>query len=264
MAIKSYASEVTLHFGPATVRGKLVPIRMPERKPQLHYCTADGKPVKQVYQDDDGNVFGREDLGRAVADEDGNLTQVNLGAVLDAKASPLPVNTFAFTVYDQSDIEQYLFPSNNNAYIFQPVIKNGKKIVEDPTNDTWHEFLNTIVRESGCVFIAKANLRNNEGLFRLSHYQGYLAVQKQLWPEDLNQFEPIHPDLAAVDKAKALSVVRAMVRPFNPDDFTDEATRRLLDAVDTEVDPTQLPAVNSKTMKPEGIDLSSALDAFLQ
>lgn len=262
-ALKSYVSEFTMHFGPATVRGKLVPVRMPSRKPQLHYCTADGQPVKQVYQAPDGAVYGREELSRATADDEGNLTQVDVNAVSEAKLSSLPLNTLSLSVHDAADVGHYIFPSDNNAYIFQPIIKNGKKIVDDPVNQQWHDFLNVVIRDSGCVFIGMCNLRNYEGLFRVTHYQGYMAIQKQLFPEDLNQFEVIAPDLPAVEKAKALSVVRAMVTPFTPDDYKDECAERLIQAVDKDFDPSALPVVNSATMKPDGIDLSSALDAFL-
>lgn len=263
MALKSYVSEFTIHCGPATVRGKLVPVRMPDRKPQLHYCTPDGEPVKQVYRAPDGQFYDREELSRATVDDDGNLTQVDPYAVAEAKTSSLPLNTIALSVHDPDDVGHYLFPSNNNAYIFQPVIKKNKKIIEDPVNQQWHDFLNVVIRESGCVFLGMCNLRNFEGLFRVSHYQGYMTIQKQLFPEDLNQFEVINPDLPAVEKAKALAVARAMVTPFNPDDYKDEASERLIQALEKDFDPTALPVVDSKTMKPEGIDLSSALDAFL-
>jgi non-homologous end joining protein Ku len=154
-----------------------------------------------------------------------------------------------------------LFPSNNNAYIFEPVIKNASnKIIDDPVNTQWHDFLNVLVRESEATFIGRCNLRNHEGLFRLSHYQGYIVIQKMLYPEDLNQYEPIRPDLDSVVKDKALSVVRSMVQPFDPSTYNNVITERLIEATSEDFDPD---AITSPTEKAGSIDMSSALDSFL-
>lgn len=261
--VRSYASEFTMRFGPATTRGRLLPIRMADKTPKIHLCTPDGQPVRQCYVDDAGKIFYKEDLGRAVLDDDGNLIQVNAEAVEEAKQSSLPLNTLNLTAHSLDDVDQYLFPSNNNAYIFEPVIKNGKKIVDDPANVQWHDFLNTLVRDSGFGFVGLCNLRNFEGLFRLSHYQGYIVVQKQLYPENLNQFEHIHPNLPKADKAKALSVVRAMVAPFDPLAYENALIQRLADATEVDYDPTSI-TVSSPASDTPAFSISDALDAFLQ
>ena len=46
--IKAYASQVTMHFGNATVTGGLYPIRATATTPKFKLSTPDGKPVDRV------------------------------------------------------------------------------------------------------------------------------------------------------------------------------------------------------------------------
>jgi hypothetical protein len=251
-----------MHFGPATVTGRLLPIRLPDRAPKLHYCTPEGQPVKQCYIDVDGKTYFTDQLGRATMDDDGNLVPVNAEAVEAAKTSNLPMNILNLTAHNADEIERHMFPSNNNAYIFEPVIKNSSnKVIDDPVNTQWHDFLNVLVRDSDASFIGMCNLRNHEGLFRLSHYQGYIVIQKMLYPEDLNQYEAIRPELDPVVRDKALSVVRSMVQPFNPDEYKNMVARRVEEATSEDYDPSTIGVADTRNVA--SIDLASALDSFL-
>jgi len=258
---RAYVGSFTIHFGPATTTGRLLPVRSAESAPKLHYCTPGGEPVKQCYIDADGKTYFHDELGRATMDDDGNLIPIDRDAVDQAKASDLPLNILNITAHNSEDIDRFLFPSNNNAYIFDPVIKNGKNIIDDPVNQQWHDFLNVIIRDSGAVFIGRCNLRNHEGLFRLSHYQGYLTVQKMLYPEDLNQYEPVHPELDALVRDKALAVVRNLVQAFDPSEYSNVIAERLSQVADQDFD---ISAVDMPVKsEPATIDLSDALDSFL-
>jgi non-homologous end joining protein Ku len=250
-----------MHFGPATTTGRLLPIRLPDAAPKLHYCTPEGQPVKQCYIDTDSKTYFPDELGRAVMDEDGNLVQVDAEAVTAAKTSDLPLNVINLTAHNADEVERFLFPSNNNAYIFDPVIKNSSnKIIDDPVNTQWHDFMNVLVRDSEATFVGVCNLRNHEGLFRLSHYQGYIVIQKMLYPENLNQYEPIRPELDATVRDKALSVVRSMVQPFDPEAYRNSVTERLLEVTSADFDPTTAtPRVEASAT----LDMASALDSFL-
>lgn len=259
---RAYVGSFTMHFGPATTTGRLMPIRTPDRSPKLHYCTQDGQPVRQCYVDSDGKTYFAEELGRATMDDDGNLVPVNTEAINQAKTSELPLNILNLVAHNSSDVEQFLFPSNNNAYIFEPVVKNASnKIIDDPVNRQWHDFLNVVVRDSNAVFMGRCNLRNFEGLFRLSHYQGYLVVQKMLYPEDLNQYEPMTPELDPLVLDKALSVVENMVQPFNPDTYNNVIADRVIAASSADFDPTALSTADES--RSTSIDLADALDSFL-
>jgi non-homologous end joining protein Ku len=96
----------------------------------------------------------------------------------------------------------------------------------------------------------------------MSHYQGYIVVQKMLYPESLNQYEPIHPELDAVVRDKALSVVRAMVQPFNPDSYKDVISERIAEAATEDFDPENFQP--KERVESAGLDMASALDSFLQ
>lgn len=258
---RAYVSNFTMHFGPATTTGRLLPIRLPDSAPKLHYCTPEGQPVKQCYIDADGKTYFTDELGRATMDEDGILHPVNTEAVEAAKTSDLPLNILNLTAHNADEIERFMFPSNNNAYIFEPVIKNSSnKIIDDPVNVQWHDFLNVLVRDSDAEFVGMCNLRNFEGLFRLSHYQGYIVIQKMLYPENLNQYEPIRPELDATVREKALNVVRAMVQPFDPENYQNAVARRLTEAASEDFDPATLPERSNDAAT---IDMASALDSFL-
>ena len=260
---RAYVSDFSMHFGPITTRGRLMPIRVPDKAPKLHYCTPEGLAVKQCYIDDNGKTFAKEELGRAVIDDDGNVTPVNAEAIEEAKTSQLPLNTLSVTTHSIEDIEQYLFPSNNNAYIFEPVIKVNNKIKDDPVNSQWHEWLNYMVRNTEDVaFIGMCNLRNFEGLFRLSHYQGYLVVQKQLYPESLHQYDALDIQLDEPSAKKAVSLASAMVKPFNPEDYANSVAERLAVVTSEEFDPsTMMDAIAAPTVAE--FNIADAVDAFL-
>ena len=260
---RAYVSNFTMHFGPATTTGRLLPIRTPDKAPKLHYCTPEGEPVKQCYIDENGKTYFTDELGRATMDDDGNLVQVNSEAIQEAKTSDLPLNIINLTAHNSEEVERHLFPSNNNAYIFDPVIKNSSnKVIDDPVNTQWHDFMNVLIRDSEATFVGMCNLRNNEGLFKMSHYQGYIVVQKMLYPENLNQYEPIHPELDAVVRDKALSVVRAMVQPFNPDSYKNVISERIAEAASEDFDPENFQP--KERAESAGLDMASALDSFLQ
>ena len=117
---RSYVSNFTIHFGPATTTGRLLPIRMPDKSPKLHYCTQEGEPVKQCYIDENGKTYFIDELGRATMDDDGNLVQVNSDAIQDAKTSDLPLNVINLTAHSSEEIEQLLKEAQND---FQEAIR---------------------------------------------------------------------------------------------------------------------------------------------
>jgi len=257
---RSYVSNLRIRFGPAQTQGQLLPIRR-SIKTKLHYCTPEGAPVKQCYVDDAGKTYFKDELGRATKDEEGNLHRVDADAIAEAKSSNLPLNSIMLTPHHAEDIERYLYPSDNNAYIFNPVIKNNNKVVDDPVNVQWHDFINVVVRDSGLVFLGMCNLSNHEGLFRLSHYQGYLVLQKQLYPEELNQYEAMHPTLEPKVRKQALDIAQKLAQPFDPEAYKDEVEDRVREVAAAGYDESN-PIIVPKP-EPEVMDLSEALDSFL-
>ena len=252
---KAYVSQLTLHFGSSTTVGSIYPIRKTSEKPKFKYCTPDGKPVSQVYVDEDGKLWETDQLNRS----DGENV-VSTSAVDEAKESDLPLNILNLTAHARSDIEQYIFPSQNQAYIFKPVVKNTKgKEVKDPINLQWHDFINTILAETDVALIGKCNLRNHEGLFRLGLYQGHITVQKQLFPEELNQYDPVDSRLELPLRQKALEIARKAAKDFEPAEYVDVIAKRLANVQDG----TGVQDARALEFKNTELDMAAALDSFM-
>src|SRR5690606_23695231 len=136
--IKAYASQVTVHFNQATIFGALYPIRAATSKPEFKLATPDGKPDNQVYRNEDDNVWEKDVLKRGIFDGDGNFELLSDTALENAKESQLPLNTFNLTAHPREDVDRYVFPSTNQAYILKPIKKNSKgKEIKDPVNYQW-------------------------------------------------------------------------------------------------------------------------------
>jgi non-homologous end joining protein Ku len=227
--MNAYVSQLTMHFGSATTVGSLFGIRATDNSGKYKLCTPEGGRVHQMYQDDEGNLYEYDDLARGELDEETNtISVVSDEDIKAAKESKLPDNVITLTAHDKNDVEEFLFPSGNQAYIFKPVIKKGKKVVEDPVNVQWYDFINTILRETDTALIGKCNLRNHEGLFRLGRYQGYITLQKQMYPEELNRFDEWTSSLELPVRNKANELSRRAIKGFEPKEYEDEVKKRLV------------------------------------
>lgn len=260
---KTYVSQFTLHFGPATCIGQLVPVKMPEQK-QFRMVTPEGGPVTQMYRDDQGAIYLPSELKRGVEQEDGSIRVFDAEQVQAVRSSPLPLNIMSVSVHRSDEVTEHLYPSPHNAYIMQPVVKNQKnKPVPDPINDKWYDFMAAVVREAtdlvflGIAKIAKSN--NPEALYQLGAYQGYVTIQRMLYPEALNQFEVIHPELKPTEMKKALAIAHKMVQPFDLNDFRDTNVARLNHLI-SEGEPYSDGEPVQPTIE---FDLDSTLEAYL-
>ena len=59
----TYVGQFTIHYGPATMIGGLCNIKAPastNKAPAFKTLSPNGELVKQVYRDDDGNIFDRK------------------------------------------------------------------------------------------------------------------------------------------------------------------------------------------------------------
>lgn len=227
--MNAYVSQLEMNFGSATTVGSLFGIRATDNSGKYKLCTPDGGRVHQKYQDDEGNLFEYDDLARGILDEETNTIRVVSDEdIKAAKESKLPDNVINLTAHDKNEIEEFLFPAGTQAYIFKPVIKNGKKVVEDSVNVQWYDFINTILRETDTALIGKCNLRNHEGLFRLGRYQGYITLQKQMYPEELNRFDEWTSSLDLPVRNKANELSRRAIKSFEPKQYEDDVKKRLV------------------------------------
>ena len=230
MAIKAYANNVEAYLDGIKVIGRLMPIRAPKAKETaLRLCTPEGKPVRQVYiNDETGELYEKDELGRA-REEDGELVPVPIDEVIEAKQSELPKNEINLTVHRTDDVERYLFPSDNNAYVFEPVRKNEKnKIVPDPLNVQMHDLVNVMIRENPDItLLGEMNLQGHEGLFRLGLYHGKISFQRQLYPEDLNQYDFVAPSLEPEVRGMAAEKAHRLISGFEPERYRNMISARL-------------------------------------
>lgn len=256
--MRTYVGSMTLRFSAMTVRGRLMPVYKSEESNIKMCVPGKGVPVYQKYLDDEGNLYDRNELGRAVVDEDGVMTEINADALEAAKISGLPSNILTMTAHEPESIEQYLQPDSTKAYLFEPVIKEGKKIKDDPENDHYHDLLNVMVRDSGLVFVGYANIHGSEGVYRVGMYQGHLTVQRQVFPEKLNQFEVIHPAVSAGEREKLLAIARGSVREFNPEEYKSKVRDAIEAVKSADFDPS-----STVIAEPRAIDFSAALDQML-
>lgn len=260
MAVKAHVGEFTVRLGLITVRGRLMPLRKSSDDRRYKMVSPDGLPVEQRYLDSKGNLWQRDELGRAKIEDD-NIQVVDTAALEEARAAELPDNIMSLTVHPIADVETTMFPDKSNAYVFEPVIKKGRKIVDDPDNTELHSLLYKVIEQSGDAFVAHMSVNGTEGLYRMSLFDGKIIVQKQLYPASLNEY----PDYCIQDVApdrlqKGLAVARSLTKPFDPAEYRDVKQERL-DALDEAlVDGTTPGPVAPRTNRQ---DLDALLDAAL-
>lgn len=258
--MNAYVSQLTMQFGSATTIGSLFGIRATDNSGKYKLCSPEGQRVHQMYQDDEGNLFEYDELKRGKLNEETNTVDiVSEEDIKSAKESKLPDNVITLTAHDKNEIDEFLFPSGSQAYIFKPVVKNGKKVIEDPINVQWYDFINTILRETDTALIGKCNLRNHEGLFRLGRYKGYITLQKQMYPEELNQFDEWTSSLELPVRNKANELSRKAIKTFEPKKYEDEVKKRLV-----KLTPGSIPQSRSVNTDPVASEFSmlKALEEF--
>lgn len=262
MAPRTFANDVTLTFGPLSARGRLVGVKDSSAgEPGFKLCSPNGKAVEQRYVDEDGNVFERDQLGRAYIDDEGNLVQVDPEMIAEAKSSVLPLNSITLRSHPADEVNKYLYPSGKHqGYIFEPTWRNSKnKMVREDANTQVYDLLAAIVESSPVAFLSQANLQNHEGLFRAGIYQGMIVIQRQLVPSELHQFNYDRARIQASVMKKAKALADSLVEDFNFDTYKNEVTERLLTAQTNGFTPSGMP-----DREPTVIDFDKVLDAFLK
>lgn len=260
---RAYVGNFTLRLGPLSTQGRLLPVRRKLRS-EFALCTpgADPLPVRQCYIDPNEKVWWESELGRAEKDKDGNLTPVDPAAIAAAKKSALALNYIDLTVHPAEDVDASLFPSDHNAYVFDPVIKNASgKIIDNPVNVAIHDVINVMVREHpDLAFVGLCNLSNHEGLFRIIMHKGHMALQRQLHPEALHEYEMDYPIVSDTDRAKGNRIVTSLVASYDDATYKDVVAERLATVASEEFDAD---AAAAKAAEPVKVDLGSILDAAL-
>lgn len=227
MKTRSYVSKFTMSIGgKIATEGRLMAIRA--TKDDYKLCTPDYKPVRQVYMDEDGNIYERHELSRGVQISKGEpLVPVGDNEEIEsARTSNMPKNILEFDVYRTEDVARHIFPSENQAYMFQ--VARNRKGLTNPQHMQNYKALVALLNNPGVALIGKCNLNNHEGLFRAGLFNGQMYLQKQLYPEGINQFEDLD-DLGEMDAIidKMASVVPNLTSDFDPTAYKDDIAHRL-------------------------------------
>ena len=256
--MKKYVTNFTIHLGTATVSGSLFPIRAKSTAARPKLVSPHGNPVSQRYLDVvTEEIFQPAECVRGVEKDDGSIALIETEDLALAKASQLPKDIMNVTVHDASEVESFLFPSDNNAYILYPT-------TADPINKNWGDFIVSAVAgsEGKLAFLATVNLRGHEGLFRLTTWRGHLVIQKQLYPADLNPHDQYAPELTKKMQSKAVQVAQAMVKPFDPATYRDSVAERVNELAEASEAGVARPKKTAKPAQPD-FDLGSAMDDML-
>jgi hypothetical protein len=261
---KTHVGSLTMHLGPATCRGRLKPIMrktQEEEDTATKFCTPEGKPVHRMFRDDEGNCYQELELSKATVDEDGKYHLVDPEALKAAKQSLLPDNILNLTAHYKRDTQRWLWPSDHKAFIFEPVIMENRKIVEDPTNEQWHRFIHAVVSHPEFDVVTLAKIRGSQAIYKLSIYNGYIAVQRQLYPQNLWEYPEQEIGLDARTQELAHSVAHKLVAPFETTAYENDILERVRQVTAEGYDPSVAPVVVKP--EPSSINLEDALEAFL-
>lgn len=258
----TYVGQFRVHYGPATIVGGLMNIKAPStnKAPTFKTLSPNGDPVKQVYRDDEGNVFEKKETVRGVADGEGGFKVVSEDAIKAAKESQLPKNIVTIDVHPRSEVDAALVPADSNRWIFVPRVKQGKEIVPDPTNDRWYSFLLATLEEASdeFSFIGRCNLRNTESTIRLSTFRGFICVERMLHADQVAEFGEQWLESTPSDREKAAAIAAKVVKPYDERAHLDVKTDRLIVAAESGVAPT----VTEQVDEPQ-VDIDDVLDSFL-
>ncbi len=257
---KAYVGNFTIRIGPIQMVGKMFPIRKPKESTGFKLCTPDGRQVKQVYTPTDGSdeMFQYAELERGVLDDDGKMVLVGQDNITEAKTSDLPNNVINVTVHDEREVDGMMWPSDDNAYLFEP---NSA----DPANVQWHEVLLGLLTKGNKAYVGMCKFHNNDGFYRLTVWRDRIVMQKQLFPESLHDHSKYPADVkvqAAIVK-KAASVMDKITEPFDPSLYVDEQTNRVKELIDSAAEGTVQPVVKKKATTAQ-VDIASILDSFIE
>jgi len=261
--ITKWVSDLTLRIGPIQTSGALTGVRKSKtkyKKSTFKYVTPEGEAVQQRYVDKAGTQFTVDQLGKATAviDDEGNeiLVPVAADAIAKAKESSLPKNVVNMTVHPATQVDRLLYQSDTNGYVFTPDDS-------DPANVNWHDLLLRLLADRNKAFISKANVRGNEGLYRISTWNGRIVLQRVLYPAEVNEYDDVTPNPVAHETVEKFEAwVENQSAAFDPDDYEDNVTANL--AAMSEAFASGEAEYNPAPVAVETVevDLLAALEAF--
>jgi non-homologous end joining protein Ku len=196
-----------------------------------------------------------DELARMEVDGDRTSGPIDNDTYKESIKTDLPVNVADLTVHETAEVDEFLFPSDQNAYVFYPD-------TNDPANVGWYQFLLSAARDCGKTLLTTANVRNNEGLYRIVVWRGRIVLQRMLYPEALNDHDVQDVKLPKTLQQKVKTKIEAMVAEFDPEAYVDAVEVRKQELAKAAADGNIETAVVAKKTKVEDFDLAAALDNF--
>lgn len=261
---RAYVGAFTISLGLIQVTGKLLPVIIPNRTRQNSFrrVLPDRKEptlVSQVYIAADETVenfsalYQQGDLLQAKEMEDGTLRFVDPEDVKEARTSGLPLNLAEIKVFRASDVEGRIWSDpDGGAYVFAP----------QATNDHYSALVAAI--DSGeHVFLGVANIRNSESFFRLRTWAGHLVVEKILWPDEVNEFEPVEVTSSSRLAGAITEMVRGLEEDFDPEAFQSSTKAKLIELAERlGHDGEKVAKPKKSEAKADPVDLLAQIEAF--
>lgn len=254
--IRTHVSQFTLRLDILTLSGRLSGVRKSktEIEVETHFVTPNGNRVNRVWRDVATlEIFEEHELDRGVwSDDTGDATIVDADALKAVKKSDLLPNLLTMTVHDAVDVERYLFPSDNNAYLFEP------DALSEQFNDL---FVAALVQNPDKALLGMCNLRGHEGLYRVNVWRGHLIVQRQLYTTDINDHDiAAAPGLDPAIVTRFADIIESRTEVFDPERYRNVQVERLRLAIDTATKLQPTSAVIVPVATP--VDLSTLLDQY--
>lgn len=260
---RAYVGAFTISLGLIQVTGKLLPVVIPNRRRANSFkrVLPDRKtptPVSQVYiaHDETPEEFSAlylpGELLLAKELEDGSLEFVEEEKVEEARTSDLPLNLAEVQVFRASDVDGRIWTDPaGGAYVFAP----------QASNDHYSALVEAI-GSGEHVFLGQANIRNTESFFRLRTWAGHLVVEKILWPEEVNEFEPVGVTSSSKLTNAITEMVRGLEDEFDPDQFTSSTKAKLEELAERLGHDGEKIPKPKKADKSESVDLLAQIEAF--
>lgn len=249
--LSTYASDFTIKFGPLSVRGLLSGVRKSKdsTRPVFHLISPDGNAVEQKYLDTVTKKLHDSDDCDRFYEEAGQITVLDNETLKEIKKSLLPKNIINVTVHPLVDVENQVYPDDNQGYLMYPN-------TDDPANvEVYGAFVAAVSASTDKAFLGVCNLQGHEGLFRISVWRGRLVFQKQSYPGDLKEHEVVEFKLD--NHAKVLrDIFTKRTEPFVAENYRNTVTERQREIL---ADPSKLESTEVTEVKTDISGLLASL-----
>ncbi len=223
--LRSHVANFDIYLGDMLTRGRLVPVEVSKPKGQssgeYHLCSPDEKRVKQVYRDDDGTIFQRDELLSFMETDEGEMKIIDKEAIAEAKKSTLELNSMHLTVHELSQMTGELWPdSSKKSFVFMPDSEKESNVMIEQA------FLRALsLHKFGLV--AVVNLKNHEALYQLVQWRGRLVVQPQVYTDALNPHTVQEFRLPKEVSEKIARLCELRVSPFDASAYINDTRLRV-------------------------------------